>query len=637
MIGSRLTSMHSTDTLHAAQPRGRHFFDQLGRNFLYVLTGMPIALFSFSLLLSLTVVSIATMVIWVGMVLLPLTLLIASAFAALSRTRLKWWGGTTEPVVYRPLGPGVLGKLRVITEPRRWLDLLFETLLALPLRVTNFVLSVTWSLVGLGGITYFFWSVFIPGERAFIQLLQTLVPAIVPHSEAGQYVVDAGIAVGLGVFFLVTLSPLLNGLASFDAWLTRALLGSRNQPATMDRRDDGDAPDAGRQASFSATAWSWTGAIFVSVVLLAVGWPVVAVVYSVNSAVVMGLVILHCAAIVVTLRWTWLGLILSVVASGALMLVTVSAGVTVWPWPVTVLLTQCAVLIVAGMVRPWYYAVSGWCASVLVTIAALLTVAPQLSGGAMANSIVFSSVSASAVVAATLSRMWIRNAGRLKAAERTSAMQNRRSKELTERNRIARELHDVVAHSMSVISVQAATAQYRNPGIDEASQREFDEIASSSRQALAEMRMLLSILRNEDDPPTVPTPGLSDIDALIEATRVSGTAIHYRGLAADDDVVGHVAPATGLAAYRTVQEALSNALRHAPGTQVDVTVTTGDDETEWIHIEVTNGAPPRGTVEAPGSGLGLAGIRERTAAVGGTCEAGPTPAGGFAVSANLPV
>ncbi|NWN89280.1 MAG: sensor histidine kinase [Micrococcaceae bacterium] len=629
--------MHSTDTLYVAQPSGRHFFDQLGRNFLYVLTGMPIALFSFSLLLSLTVVSIATMVIWVGMVLLPLTLLIASAFAALSRTRLKWWGGTTESVVYRPLGPGVLSKLRVITEPRRWLDLLFETLLALPLRVTNFVVAVTWTFAGLGGITYFFWSVFVPGERAFIQLLQTLVPAIVPRSEAGQYVVDAGIAVGLGVFFLVTLSPLLHGLASFDAWLTRALLGSRNQPATMDRRDDGDAPDAGRQASFSATAWSWTGAIFVSVVLLAVGWPVVAVVYSVNAAVVMGLVILHCAAIVVTLRWTWLGLIISVLASGALMLVTVSAGVTVWPWAVTVLLTQCAVLIVAGMVRPWYYAVSGWCASVIVTIAALLTVAPQLSGGAMTNSIVFASVSAGAVVAATLSRMWIRNAGRLKAAERTSALQNRRSKELTERNRIARELHDVVAHSMSVISVQAATAQYRNPGIDEASQREFDEIASSSRQALAEMRMLLSILRNEDDPPTVATPGLSDIDALIDATRVSGTAIHYRGLAADDDVVSHVAPATGLAAYRTVQEALSNALRHAPGTQVDVTVTTGDDETEWIHIEVTNGPPPRDTAEAPGSGLGLAGIRERTAVVGGTCEAGPTPAGGFAVSANLPV
>ncbi|GAA2043194.1 histidine kinase [Yaniella flava] len=606
-----------------------------------MLTGMPIALFSFSLLLSLTVASLATMVIWVGILLLPLTLLIASAFAALSRARLKWWGGTTELVSYRPLGPGVLGKLPVITEPRRWLDLFFETLITFPLRVTNVVLAVTWTIAGLGGMTYFFWSVFIPGERAFIQLLQTLVPAIVPPGNTAQYVVDAAVAVALGVFFLVTLSPLVNGLASFDAWLTRALLGGRHNPAaTGAPGDDTVAVEAEGQESFSATAWSWTGAIFASVVLLAVGWPVVAVIYSINAAVVMGLAIMHCGAIVMTLRWTWPGLIVATVASGAFMLVTASAGVAVWPWPVTVFLTQCAVLIVAGMVRPWYYAVSGWSASVILTIVGLLTVAPQLPAGAMANSIVFVSVSAGVVVAATLSRMWIRNAGRLKAAERTSAMQDRRSKELTERNRIARELHDVVAHSMSVISVQAATAQYRNPGIDERSQREFDEIASSSRQALAEMRMLLSILRNEDDPPTVPTPGLADIDALIDATRVSGTAIHYRGLgAADEAVVGHVAPATGLAAYRTVQEALSNALRHAPGTQVDVAleVAAGRDDTHWIHIAVTNGPPPQDIVETPGSGLGLAGIRERTAAVGGTCEAGPTPAGGFAVYANLPL
>lgn len=617
------------------------FFTRLGRNYVYLLAGLPIAIFSFSLLLSLTVVSFVTLVVWLGFLLLPLTLLIASAFAALSRKRVVAWGATLEPVSYRSrsLRIGLFGKLRIIAEPRRWLDLLFETLIAFPLRLMNFVLTVTWTAVGLGGVTYFFWSVFLPGEPTFIQILQSTVPELLPPSITGRYVLDAAVAFVLGVLFLVTLSPVLQGLAAFDVLLTRALLGSRARPAADHDPDLNELPGgASSSASFSATAWSWTGAVFAAVVLLAVGWPVTAAVYAVSAPVAMVWVVLHCAAIVVTLRWAWLGLTLSVLASGALMLVTAAADIPVWPWPVTVLLTQCAVLIVAGMIRPWYYAVSAWSAGVVLTLTVLFTVSPELPAGALSNSIVFASVSGVAVAAATLSRMWIRHTGRLEAAERTSAIQDRRSKELAERNRIARELHDVVAHSMSVISVQAATAQYRNAGIDAASQREFNEIASLSRQALAEMRMLLSILRNEDAPPTVPTPGLEDIDALIEATRLSGTAIHYRGLATDDDALANIPPATALAAYRTVQEALSNALRHAPRTEVDVELrlVSGADQTPWIRIAVTNG-PGTPPLPSGGSGLGLAGIRERTTAVGGTSTAGPTPEGGFAVQASLPL
>ena len=151
--------------------------------------------------------------------------------------------------------------------------------------------------------------------------------------------------------------------------------------------------------------------------------------------------------------------------------------------------------------------------------------------------------------------------------------------------------------------------------------------------------MLLSILRNEDDAPTTPTPGLDDIDALIEATRASGTEIRYRGFdPANQDVLDKTAPATGLAAYRIVQEALSNALRHAPGSVVDVelSITVAADNTDRISIAVINGPrPDRTTTPVPGSGLGLDGIRERTAAVGGTYQVGPTPEGGFAVYAHL--
>ena len=618
-------------------------FKQLGQNYVYVLAGLPIAIFSFSLLLSLTVVSVATIVVWFGLLLLPFTLLIASAFASLSRSRLSDWSATHEPVQYRPYRAGFVGRLQILADPRRWLDLVFEMLIAFPLRLGTFVLSVTWTVVGLGGVTYFFWSVFIPGQRSLIVLLQNLYPSVTPEGTTGQYLLDSAVYFGVGAIFVITLPPVMRVLAEIDATLTRALLGARqlspssrlNRKITQQQVHDGQA----QETSFSGAAWALTGATFAAVVLLAIGAPVVATVYDVHPAISLTWVTLHCGAIVLTLYWTVPGLIASLVASGALIFVTASVDAVIWPWPVTVLITQCAVLIVAGMASSWYYAVSAWSLGVLGTIGVLIMVSPELPAGAMGNSIVFISVSAAVVLAATLSRMWIRNTGRLHAAERTSAIQDRKSKELAERNRIARELHDVVAHSMSVISVQAATAQYRHPGMDATALQEFNEIASSSRQALGEMRMLLSILRNEDDAPTAPSPGLEDIDSLVEATRASGTLIRYRGLdSASDGPLGDIAPGVALAAYRIIQEALSNALRHSPGSAVDVelSVTTEPDQSKWVNIAVTNG-PHEQEGAAPGSGLGLEGIRERTTAVGGRCQFGPTPEGGFAVTANLPL
>lgn len=607
---------------------------RFGKNLVYVLAGFPIGLISFPILVTMTTVSVATLVVWLGALLLPLTLLFASSFAALSKKRLVALNGSVEPVSYRRYAPGVFGKLRIISDPRRWLDLGFEVLIAFPLRLMTFVLTITWSLIGLGGVTYFFWSFYLPGERIVIQLLQITEPALIPDSTVVQYLLDSGAHFVLGAVFLVTLPPIVAGLAKLDATLVAALLGTRTP------RNTPDAMDMAPERSFSTTAWSRAGTGLAAGTLLAVGWPVLSVVYSVEVLAAMVWVVVHCASILVALRWTWAGLGFSLLASGALIALTAGADVAVWPWPVTVLLTQCAVFIVAGLVRPWYYALSGWSVSVLVTLGVMFSVAPDLPDGSLGNSIVFTSVSAGTVASATLGRMWIRNAGRLQAAERTSALQDRRSKELAERNRIARELHDVVAHSMSVISVQAATAKYRNPDIGETAQREFSEIAGSSRQALAEMRMLLSILRHDDEAPTAPTPDLTDIDALVEATRASGTIIHYRGLQdTDDGMLANTAPATALAAYRTVQEALSNALRHAPGAEVDVelNVASTDENTHRLNIFVTNGPPEHQHVAAAGSGLGLTGIHERTVAVGGTSETGPTPDGGFAVHASLPL
>src|SRR5699024_8365689 len=168
----RAQPMRAVSVIH--MPGKTAMMPRLGRDYAYVLPGLPVAVFSFSLLLVLTVAAAATLVVWIGALLLPVTLLVATGFAELDRTRLRCWGEPVAPVNYRPYGPGFAGKLRIAADPRRWLDLVFEMLIAFPLRLTVFVLAVVWTLVGPAGITYFFWSVFIPGERGAIQLLRVV-------------------------------------------------------------------------------------------------------------------------------------------------------------------------------------------------------------------------------------------------------------------------------------------------------------------------------------------------------------------------------------------------------------------------------------------------------------------------------
>jgi signal transduction histidine kinase len=142
------------------------------------------------------------------------------------------------------------------------------------------------------------------------------------------------------------------------------------------------------------------------------------------------------------------------------------------------------------------------------------------------------------------------------------------------------------------------------------------------------MRGLLGILRGHDTAPTAPMPGLSDIAELVRSTRASGAEITYVGTAAV------VPDAVGLTGFRVVQEALSNALRHAPGSAIAVTVTEDGHD---LRVRITNTAPARSEEPTPGARLGLAGIRERAAALGGTATSGPTPDGGFELAATLPV
>ena len=202
-----------------------------------------------------------------------------------------------------------------------------------------------------------------------------------------------------------------------------------------------------------------------------------------------------------------------------------------------------------------------------------------------------------------------------------------------ERAAIARELHDVVAHHISMIAVQAETARVSTPGMPAAGARRLSAIGDTARAALTEMRRLLGVLREDagaDTPALEPQPGLEHLNELLDAARdasVSGARLILSGAPATLD------RGVELAAYRIIQEALTNARRHAPGAGVDVELRYTERALS-VRIRDTGPGPAE---HAPAGGHGLAGMRERAAAVGGELRTGPATGGGFLVEATLPI
>jgi signal transduction histidine kinase len=203
---------------------------------------------------------------------------------------------------------------------------------------------------------------------------------------------------------------------------------------------------------------------------------------------------------------------------------------------------------------------------------------------------------------------------------------------LEERSRIARELHDVVAHHMSVIAIQAEAAPIKAPADPEVLKAELAGIRSTALEALTELRRVLGVLREGDGAlETAPQPDLADIDQLLVSSRAAGLAVTMTTTGRPPSVPGGI----GLATYRVLQESLSNALRHAPGAAVRVRLAYHGDR---LDLRVENDAPAgrRPAPERSRGGQGLTGMRERVGAYGGTLTTGPTTAGGFAVAATIP-
>ncbi|MFD5335932.1 sensor histidine kinase [Streptomyces hawaiiensis] len=213
------------------------------------------------------------------------------------------------------------------------------------------------------------------------------------------------------------------------------------------------------------------------------------------------------------------------------------------------------------------------------------------------------------------------------------AMERQQAAE-AERAAIARELHDIVSHSVSMIAVQAESATYTTPGLPPEARDGFQQIAGTARSSMAELRRLLGVLRTpqgqKDMALTAPQPTLDHIAELVEQHRAVGGEVELR-------VTGErvsLPAAWELSAYRIIQEALTNARKHAPGARTVVEIGYGADR--LLTLRIHDDGPGPGSGPGSGAGHGLTGMRERAALVGGRLSAGAGPDGGFWVEAELP-
>jgi len=213
-------------------------------------------------------------------------------------------------------------------------------------------------------------------------------------------------------------------------------------------------------------------------------------------------------------------------------------------------------------------------------------------------------------------------------AARSAAVQRQAEQAAAaERARIGRELHDIVAHHLSVIVLQAAGTRASG----KPAEATLEKIENSARQALSETRRLLGVLRDpEEEARLAPQPGIGDLDALAASVRTAGLPVH---LVIDGDPAALPA-AVDVSVYRIVQEALTNVLKHAGPARAEVTIGCAADT---VTVEVTDDGTAEPSRKVPGGGHGLAGMRERAAVFGGELAAGPRPGGGFAVRARLPL
>jgi signal transduction histidine kinase len=307
-----------------------------------------------------------------------------------------------------------------------------------------------------------------------------------------------------------------------------------------------------------------------------------------------------------------------------------------WPWTVAGIIAHLLVLLLLTLRVRARVAVEALAVTVVVT-----WLLDGVWGAPPHQSTSVVTVVLAAIVVALGTALRGRREARAALGRQASLTEEERARRtvLEERSRIARELHDVVAHHMSVISIQAQVAPHLVENPSDELRENLDGIRHNALEALTELRRVLGVLRSEspdedapDDSgtgPHSPQPTLDRLDTLVENTRAAGLTVTAR-------INGERRPMQSgveLSAYRIVQEALSNVLRHAPGATAHV-------EIEYIPygllVSVANSRPTRSAPASPGAGHGLLGMRERAAMLGGSLTVGPRPDGGYRVFAELP-
>jgi signal transduction histidine kinase len=382
-----------------------------------------------------------------------------------------------------------------------------------------------------------------------------------------------------------------------------------------------------------ALLW-WLGTGLVSAALLVVTVSVTATVYDVPVLVAFIAGTAQCGALPLVLVRPFDATLLQF--AGVL---TFAVAMPVDPtltWPLTVpgmIVLSLHIGLIAAR-ESWRAALGVWWGSVLVLIL-LSQIDPRGRGvdDADATLIVYGTDSVLLVIGVLVVRHWSGTRRQLADARRDIAVEQSQRAVAEERTRIARELHDVVAHSMSVIHMQATSASYRLKDIDPESKEEFARIAAGARSTMREMRQLLSVLRDEGaDPTLAPVPTLDRLPELAESTRQAGVPVRLSLPAVSPEVPDTV----GAAAYRIVQESLSNVIRHAPGARTTVVVDLGSDSLDLEIVNEKSGEPGELT-EPDRVGHGLHGMRERVRLLGGSLETGVSDEGGYRVAARLPL
>ncbi|MFE6054793.1 sensor histidine kinase [Kitasatospora sp. NPDC056446] len=304
-----------------------------------------------------------------------------------------------------------------------------------------------------------------------------------------------------------------------------------------------------------------------------------------------------------------------------------------WPWTAPMILSYVFLLVALALRESRATLLSVWAATVLLTALTTTLGLPRAGDG---TTMLLIALSGAALLLGWAVRDRAVARRLLTEQEQISEFERERRTLLEERARIARELHDVVAHHMSVIAVQAASAPYRIAEVPPAAAEEFTAIAGTARESLAEMRRLLGVLRSEESGgETAPQPGVGQLAQLVETVGRAGVPAE---LTVADGLVEAVPQAVGLSAYRIVQEALANVVRHAPGARTWVSLSSDGPA---LLVTVVNAAPPERTesleASVEGTGQGLVGMRERVRLVNGRLDTGPLPDGGFKVAAVLPL